>query len=170
MPRTQGARPERLAAGGRATKAEVHIGSSAVSVEHVVTVRKRGRLCSVGKIVEARPLGALVFAMPYRHRQTVEHVSLPPAVLSHARSCGAHWWVVRNDVSGECFALPLAGVERAGWLGASDGRPEWFVPLDHFDRVVWQTWRYVTTEIEVPIDPLPTNDGQLRLFGGEAAG
>ena len=83
-------------------------------------MRKRGRACIIAKVVEAHPLGELVLAMPYRNRQVVECVSLPPTVLAYARQRGIRWWVVRLDASGESYGLRLDDVERLGWLRASE--------------------------------------------------
>ena len=105
--------------------------------------RKRGKLCAIAKLVVAEPLGQLVLAMPYRNRQAVQHVSLPPMALRYAREWGARLWVVRLDATGECYALPLRDVEAVGWLHPSEGRPEWFVPLDAFRAIPWQSWAYV---------------------------
>ncbi len=118
-------------------------------------VYKRGRLCTIGKLVVAEPLGELVLAMPYRHRQEVGHVSLPPSVLAYARDRGARLWLVRLDGQGECYALSLEDVEAIGWLQRSDGRPEWFVPLAEFQRIGWQDWAYAERTITVGEEPDP---------------
>ncbi len=127
-------------------------------------LRKRGKTCIIGKLVEARPLDCLVLAMPYRHRQTVLHVSVPPAVLAYARRAGARWWVVRFDTEGRCLGLPLAEVEGVGWLRPSEGKPEWFVPLAHFETLPWQDWNYVERVVVVGEDEAD-RPHQLALWG-----
>jgi len=113
--------------------------------------------------VWAQPLGELVLAMPYRNRQTVNVVSVPPAVLNFAKQRDAKFWVVRLDSVGECYALPLAEVEHQGWLKSSDGRPEWFVPLSHFRRIAWQDWPFV--ERVITLDTVePPGVHQLSLY------
>ena len=107
-----------------------------------VVVEKRGRDCVVGKIVRAQPLGCLVFAMAYRHQNPTTTVSIPPAALALARRMGCRWWVVRHDLAGRCYGLPLAEVERTGWLRASGGQAEWFVPLARFQTLPRQRWPF----------------------------
>src|SRR5579885_674825 len=70
----------------------------------------------IAKLVAGQPGGELVLAMPFRNRETVQHVSVPPAVLAYARRAGARRWVVRFDRRGECYTLSLDEVERRGWL------------------------------------------------------
>lgn len=146
-------RPWPASTRGNTALTESPKGHSAVSIEHGLTMRKRGRQVLIAKLVVARPLGELVLAMPYRNRQPVDVVSLPPAVLAHARRCGARFWAVRFDALGTCHALPLAEIERLGWLKASDDKPEWFLPLTAFRAVPWQTWNYVTDEIDLTAVP-----------------
>ncbi len=138
-------------------------GNSDPSVDHVIVAYKRGRRLVIAKLVHATPLNELVLAMPYRHRQTVEHVSVPPSVLAHARQYGVRSWVVRFDTLGQCSALPLAEVERAGWLKPSDGRPEWFVPLSRFQPVPWQQWDFTEAEVTLEDAPLSLPAAALRL-------
>ena len=145
-----------------------------LSVDHAVTVCKRGRSCTVAKLVTAQPLGERVIAMPYRHRQAVGVVSMPIAALAHARRCGARRWVVRLDGEGRCLALPLPQVEACGWLKPSEGIPEWFVSLDAFEPIAWQDWPYVEPSIDVRVEAvrLPTTpppSPQLALFDVEVA-
>ncbi|MCL5961821.1 MAG: hypothetical protein M1358_21320 [Chloroflexi bacterium] len=128
-----------------------------------LAVQKRGRPCTIAKLVVAQPLAEVVLGMPYRHRQTVNHVSLPPIVLRYAREHGARLWVVRLDSEGVCYSLPLAEVERAGWLRASDGQPEWFVPLSRFRPIAWQDWDYVVDVVRLR-EPEPAASSQLALW------
>ena len=114
-----------------------------------MTMHKRGRQVVIGKLVQAQPLGEMVLAMPYRHRRTVQHVSLPPSALSLARSQGIRWWIVRHDLGGECYGLFLDEVERRGWLQRTEGRPEWFVPLSAFRPIAWQDWPYVHHTVQL---------------------
>ncbi len=109
---------------------------------------KETNLCwhgrKIAKLVVVRPGGDLVLAMPYRHRQVVRHVSLPPAVLEFARLAGARRWIVRIDKEEACYVLPLTEVERRGWLKRHrDGWHEWFLPLDAFTRCAWTDWSFV---------------------------
>ncbi len=151
------ARPVVVEARGRATSAEALAGASGDSFEHAVVVCKRGRRCTIAKIVVAHPLGEPVLAMPYRHRRTVAHVSVPPAVLAHARRHGARFWVVRQDDLGACYALLLSEVERLGRLKLSRGAAEWFVPLTRFEPISWQTWAYVRCAVDLSARPSPTH-------------
>lgn len=145
----------RLPGGGTADAAFGRLTSvsdyTAGQSEHqtAIAVRKRGRSCVVAKLVVAEPLGELVIAMPYRHRQVVHVVSLPPMVLDFVRKQGARTWVVRLDGLGQCYALPLAEVEHIGWLKSSDGQPEWFVSLERFTPITWQDWPFVERIITV---------------------
>lgn len=131
-----------------------------------LAVNKRGRPCVIAKLVQARPMNAVVLAMPYRNRQTVEHVSIPPQVLAHARAQGARWWVVRLDTEGMCFGLPITDVETAGWLKPSSGGAEWFVPLARFEPLPWQNWPFVEAVFCLGVESGPEPAGhQLSLFG-----
>ena len=175
MWQNSGARPR---GGGRARLASTLSGRTQGRPDFtpvVLTVQKRGAWQCIAKLVVAHPLGEVVLAMPYRHRQSVEHVSLPPAALNFARAHGATAWVVRLDLQGECYALPLADVERVGWLHPSDGRPEWFVPIAKFEPMPWQSWAFVERTIRLGLEPpeqppaAPAAPCQLALFGGEGA-
>ena len=117
--------------------------------EEVILVPKRGRNMSIGKICISRPLGEVVFAMPYRHRPATNVVSLPPAVLDYALLCGATKWVVRYDLTGECYAFPLEQVEREGWRKTSDGGLELFLPLSKFESIPYQTWNFVEKSVVI---------------------
>ncbi len=153
-----------LAGDGRANGSQ----GAANTLHHFIPFRpvalqmtKRGRVCTIAKLVEATPMNQIVLAMPYRHRQTVNHVSVPPVVLRYARESGARLWLVRLDSEGLCYALPLADVERAGWLKPSEGKPEWFVPLSRFTPMAWQGWEYVTQVVQ--LDAMPTAGGPAQL-------
>jgi len=128
-------------------------------------IRKRGRVCTIGKIVRADPLGEIVLAMPYRNRQTVGVVSVPVAALAYARQQRARFWVVRFDGRGECYGLPLEQVDRIGWLRRSDGQAEWFVPLVKFERLPWQEWPFVEACVMVGEDKPEPAFQQLGLLG-----
>ena len=106
----------------------------------------------------ARPLGELVLAYPYRNRPLRDPVSVPPEVLAHARQHGATRWLVRHDMSGECFALPLSEVERVGSYEFCDGRLEWAVPLSAFARVAWQHWDFVPADETVQVEASDRSD------------
>jgi len=131
---------------------------------------KHGRYCTVAKLVVAEPLGEIVLAMPYRNRQEVEHVSLPPVALRYANERGARLWVVRLDGRGECYALPLSQATKpgVGWLKPSEAQPEWFVPLTSFSQIAWQDWPYVEEVVrlgEEQAPGVPTPPRQLAMFG-----
>lgn len=126
-------------------------------------LHKRNKDCIVAKLVIARPLSQIVLAMPYRHKRVTEHISLPPRVLQFARAQGAISWIVRHDLLGLCYRLPLSAVERVGWLQASDGQPEWFVPIARFEQIPWQSWPFVEDEVDLT-EPAPAVQ-QLTLAG-----
>ena len=132
--------------------------------QHAIQVQKRGRWVTVGKIVTASPLGSVVFAVAYRKQNPTTTVSIRPDVLAHCRQAGAQSWVVRHDLSGRCFALPLGAVETSGWLKTSDGKPEWFVPLSAFDQFDPQKWDYVETVYRLE-EQEPEPSPQLGLWG-----
>lgn len=100
---------------------------------------KRGRICTIAKLVLAQPLNEWVIAMPYRNRRGGKTVSLPLALLDYAKAHGVRLWVVRLDKLARCYALPLAQVEKAGWLQGG----EWYVSVDRFTEIPWQAWPYV---------------------------
>jgi hypothetical protein len=166
MLRENRARPVAATGGRAATMVAVANRPHAHFTPCCLIVRKRNRDCNVGKLVVARPMNRIVLAMPYRNRQRVDHVSVPPAVLRYARQEGATSWLVRLDSEGKCLALPLDRVENSGWLKPSDGAAEWFVPLSRFQPVAWQDWPFVKRLVRINLDPLPQPDAhQLVLFG-----
>jgi len=135
-----------------------------------IQVFKRDRWCIVGKGVRARPLGLKVFATAYRTQNATTTVSIRPDVLAHCRQAGCRFWIVRHDLTGKCFLRPLSAVESSGWLRTSGGEPEWFVSLDKFLAIPWQTWPYVESVVrlsEAAETPEPV--AQLDLWGGMAA-
>lgn len=113
----------------------------------LLQIRKRGKLCTLGKLVKAKPLNEWVLAMPYRHRQTVGTVSIPPSVLQYVTDRGASRWIVRLDSLGQCYSYPLSEVEKGGWLKSSFGIAEYFVPLERFQPIPWQDWPYVENSV-----------------------
>jgi len=119
-----------------------------------IQIRKRGKWCTIGKLVVAHPLNERVFGTPYRNRQSVQCVSIPPFVLDYLRQLGVRSWVVRDDREGRCYILPLDQVKRIGWLRRSEGKPEWFVPLDKFEEIDWQDWPYVEKFVRLEDAPL----------------
>ena len=178
MPREERAPRAWRAAGG----GESHSGGRArpysstlplAAQEVALAIHKRGKLCVLAKLVMAKPLGQLVLTTPYRNRQAVDVVSLPPVVLAYAREAGARMWVVRFDRgerAGECWALPLAQVEEVGWLKTG----EWFVPLEGFGAIPWQDWPFVEHVVTLGVTPdepgtgpgdMPVPAEQLSLFG-----
>lgn len=116
---------------------------AALSVPHLIYMRKRGRPVVLAKIVEVG--GERVLAQVYRDpaRPVPEVVSQPPAVLEHAQAAGARRWLVRLDATGECFAIAIEEALADGWRHMSDGRLELFVPLDQFHRAPWVDWAYI---------------------------
>lgn len=104
-----------------------------------LAIRKRGRVCVVGKLV---PIGReLVLAIPYRHRPRLRSsVSLPLGVLRRARQLGATALVVRDDREGRAWRLPLGLVWRLGRRGR-DG--EVYIALVQMDEVAPPVWAYV---------------------------
>ncbi len=167
MHRIVTARPG-AATGGRAAMGAVAANRPQVHFTPCcLVVHKRNRDCIVGKLVLARPMNQIVLAMPYRYRQRVDHVSLPPAVLRYARQERATTWLVRLDSEAKCLALPLEQVERCGWLKPSDGAAEWFVPLSRFTETPWQSWPFVERLVRVDLDPQPEAAArQLTLLPG----
>ncbi len=106
---------------------------------------KHGRLCTLAKVVRARPTGEIVIAMPYKSRR-LSTPSLPPAAIELARRAGATAWIVRLDTERRCYRLPLDTVEAVGEIG--DGG-ELYVPLRQFERHVWLEWDYVHRTLTV---------------------
>ncbi len=106
-------------------------------------VNKRGRQVVIGKLVTAQPLEEYILATPYKNRKTVGTVSIPTSVLKFALQQGAMQWVVRLDLEGTCYAIPLEYVRRIGWLKSSYGIAEFFIPLTEFKPIPWQDWPYV---------------------------
>jgi hypothetical protein len=170
MRQIAGARPGLAGVGRAATMATVAVDRPRPHAHFTpccLVVRKRGRDLTIAKLVLARPMNQIVLAMPYRDRQRVDHVSLPPAALRYARGEGATAWVVRLDPEAKCYSLPLAQVERCGWLKRSDGAPEWFVPLPRFTEIPWQDWPFVERVVRIDPDPQPEPAGhQLSLLPG----
>ncbi|MCL4534973.1 MAG: hypothetical protein M1370_07410 [Bacteroidetes bacterium] len=160
QPMRGNARPTAWRQEGRARQTagtiKAHRHNSSMVEEVAIAIPKRGKDCIICKLVKAQPLGRLVLAMPYRHRQTVEHVSLPPSALAFGRRHGATWWVVRRDLEGRCFGLPLEEVETVGWLKPSEGKPEWFVPLARFRPIAWQEWAYPERVVNLSEPEEPT--------------
>jgi hypothetical protein len=164
MPDMTTARPQSFTAGRRAAMSQHGCLPCQPIFSHVVAFHKRGRLCRIGKVVQPSPLGQWAFCMPYRNRQSVDHVSVPLSVLAYLRQLGVRWWIVRLDTTGECFALPLERAEVIGWLHTSEGMPERFVSLSAFGRVSWQSWPFVEATITVP--PPGANTGANLVRGG----
>jgi hypothetical protein len=101
--------------------------------------------------------------MPYRNRQHVDHVSLPPRALQYALQQGAQWWVVRLDDIGECYGFPLKQALSQGWLQTSEGKPECFVPLSSFQPLAWQNWSFVNEKVFLDEEGGPATPGTLGL-------
>lgn len=142
-----------------------------------LNLQKRGRPCTIAKLVLAKPLNQIVLAIPFRNRQIVQYVSLPPAALQFARQQGARLWLVRFDLDGRCLSFPLDRVEMEGWLKSSEGQPEFFVPLTEFQPIGWQDWDYVRESIDIdnlllpsrqsdPIKAVHDQPQQLGFFEG----
>jgi hypothetical protein len=118
---------------------------------------KRRRWLNIGKAVRAFSSGLFVYATPYKDRTTTGHVSIPPLVLEDVRLRGATHWIVRHDLRGGCWILPLDKVDgrnntvRLGILKESDNQPEWFVDLAAFQEIPWQRWNYVEEVIRLQV-------------------
>lgn len=160
------ARPGAWRQGGRAAGRSgiVHSQSTPAAGPRQCVLRYCGR--TIAKLAISRPLGEMVLAMPYRHRRIVEHVSIPPAGVALARRAGCRLWIVRLDAEGRCLSLPLAEVERVGWLRPHrDGHVEWFVPLARFSPTAWQDWDYIERVVALDDAPAPAPAvQQLGLF------
>ncbi len=165
MPRKHTDRPAGSEPPGRSEDGRPGGANNDQSVDHAIVFRKRGRLKFMGKIVHAHPLDQVVLATPYGKRQAVEVVSLPPRVITHARNRGVKLWIVRRDTTGDCFALPLAEVERLGWMQGSHGIGERFVPLSSFRKIGWQDWAYTRNIVDLSDRGREPSPWQLDLFG-----
>ncbi len=139
---------------------------------HLVRVTKRGRTCTVAKVVPASGTGEWVLAAVYRDpaRRVPSVASMPVAVLQHALRLGCRRWVVRIDQTGEAYSLDIEDVLREGWRQASDGIMELFVPLDRFEHIAWPDWPYIPPDGPAVVlgpdcDRRPSEGRQLRLWG-----
>ena len=128
--------------------------------ERVIKFAKRGRNVVVCKLVKCMPLNEVVVAVPYRHRRTVNVVSLPPTVVDYAIESGARRWVVRLDMAGDCYSFPLKEVPVVGWRKPSEGIMEYFVPLSKFQRIGWQDWDFVERSVIIGPSEIQTNPKQ----------
>lgn len=167
------ARSGRWCGAGAGTQQEPQSGFAIPSVPHLVQVRKRGRVCTLAKVVYTHTLRERVLASVYRdpERPTPTVVSLPPAVLEHAKLVGCRRWVVRLDGVGQAWAIDIDVVLRDGWLKQSDGALERFVPLDRFTPIGWVDWEYLPSDGPAAVlepgagtTPQPREGRQLFLF------
>lgn len=115
-------------------------------------VPKRGRWCTVAKVV---PLdGVPVLAIAVRHqRGTARVVSIPVAVLDFAQRAGCCWFVWRNDRKLEMRRITLADLWRQGWLRGG----EVYLPLTAMELVPWRAWAFATQVVRLNQErPTPT--------------
>ncbi|WP_038040165.1 hypothetical protein [Thermorudis peleae] len=118
---------------------------STLSPDFAITKKKRGKICTLAKVVRAWPTGEIVVAMPVKGRH-FSTPSLPPEALRLARQAGATAWIVRFDQERRCYRLPLDVAERVGQVG-DDG--ELYVSMRWFERCPWLEWPFVERMVEV---------------------
>ena len=120
-----------------------HIGSSLCNQSTtwpvILQAHKRGRWCTVGKVVALG--GSPVLATVVRRQHgTTDTVSMPELAVDYAERCGCAGWLYRNDRERSMRQIGLDLLRRDGWL---QGDGELYVPLDAFEPVPWRRWAYV---------------------------
>jgi len=129
-----------------------------------LSVWKRGRWCTVAKITLLD--GEPILAIAHRGQHGVmTTISLPLTVLDYAERQGCRWLYFRRDTTGQMWRLPIAEVRKLGWLAASDGIMEFFIPIAKMWPVPWRRWPYAERVIRVSNEQKDRSVGrQLPLW------
>jgi len=115
-------------------------------IPFAVQYRKVGRVICLGKVFRS-PDGRLCLGTPYSNRR-FSTPSLPVAVYRFLLDAGVRDWIIRFDLLGKAYRLPLADIERLATL-TPDG--ELAVPFRHFVPCDYPNWPYA--EQAVLIEP-----------------
>lgn len=114
-------------------------------VPAALQVYRRGRWCTVAKVVRPRGWQRPVLAVVYRHRQALAgRLSLPELVLRYGLQAGAEELIVRFDADGVAYRLPLEEALRVGERRREHGLAEVYVYLDDMERCGWVDWSFTT--------------------------
>lgn len=139
----------------------------AAHVEPVaLALSKRGRLCTVAKVVplDGEPVLATVWRNQHGTRQAV---SIPLSALAYAEAQGCRRFVLRDDRAGTMRSIGLEEVRHKGWIGA-DG--EYYVKLEDMAPCPWRPWPYAerTVNLDKAISEGPAEPEGVQLgFWGE---
>jgi hypothetical protein len=120
--------------------------SVSVSPPFAVQWRKAGRLITLGKVFRQTD-GSLALGTPYAGRRFCTP-SLPQVVYQRLLDLGVEDWIIRFDLLGKAYRLPLAAIEQLATL-TPDG--ELAVPFRRFVPCDYPDWPY--TERAVLIEP-----------------
>lgn len=150
------ARPGELAA--ERAEAANGAGRSVVIVPTALAVRKRGRWCTVAKLVWFDAELALVTC--WRSQVgTSNAISLPSSVLVFAQQAGARRYVLRDDRHHRAWCCPLT-LFKSGRLGR-DG--EWYIPITWLTPTPWPDWAFTKRVLRLS-NSQDHHSEQLQLF------
>jgi len=124
------------------------ISQASGAVPVALAVWKRARWCTVAKITILDDEPVLAIAHRAQHGVT-STISIPVSVLAYAEQRGCAWFYFRRDTTGEMWRLPIVDVRKQGWLAASDGVAEVFVPIAKMRPVLWRRWPYAERVIQI---------------------
>ena len=128
-----------------------------VTLPLTLTITKRGKTCTVGKLV--RLGGAPTLAVVWRRQGgTQRMISLPLRALVVAEHLGAERFVLRDDRTGSALGISLAEFRKIGFI-KSDG--EIYLSLDRLVPEPWRHWAYADRSIDLD----STDLGQLWAGG-----
>jgi len=120
--------------------------TTTVSLRPPVAVQwvKNGRIITLGKVYQ-QPGGSLVFGVPYATRRFATP-SLPSAVYRYLLNAGVRDWIIRFDLLGTAYRLPLADIER---LAVVTPDQELAVKFGYFEPCPFPEWPYATRTVLV---------------------
>jgi hypothetical protein len=118
--------------------------SVSVSPPFAVQWHKAGRLITLGKIFCLSD-GRLCFGTPYAGRRFCTP-SLPQVVYQRLLDLGVEDWIIRFDLLGKAYRLPLADIERLATV-TPDG--ELAVKFSYFEPCPFPRWPYATRSLLV---------------------